>query len=119
MAGLPYGAVLLRRPALIHPAADLRPGLRATGEQAAQRALSDAACAADLSSLHLLSLLGADDQARIRSAVRQITIAWPVIPDLVGSRDHLRTSAPRGIVPSSPRTAQSPRSPQAARSKLR
>ena len=81
---------------IIHPAADLRPGLRAAGEKAAQRALSDAACAADLSSLHLLSLLGADDQARIRSALRQITIAWPVIPDLVGSRDHLRSLSAAG-----------------------
>jgi hypothetical protein len=96
VVGLPYGAVLLRRLAHDHPAADLRPGLRAAGEKAAQRALSVAACAADLSSLHLLSLLGADDQARIRSALRQITIAWPVIPDLVGSRDHLRNLSAAG-----------------------
>jgi hypothetical protein len=90
-APLPYGAVLLRRAAHVIPAADLRPGLRAAGQDAAAQALRDGACAADLSSLHLLALLSRDDQLRIRSRLPAITIAWPVVTDLIATRDHLRS----------------------------
>jgi hypothetical protein len=89
-AARPYGTVLLHRPAGILPAADLAPGLRAAGEQAARQAVGAGACAADLSSLHLLGLLADDDRLRIRSALPHLTVARSAIDDALLTRDHVR-----------------------------
>jgi Domain of unknown function (DUF4365) len=89
-SGKPYGEVLLLRPSLVIPAFDLRPGLRTAGEAAASEALCHGACTADLSSLHLLALLSNDDRVRIRSALPAITIAWPVVIDLIATREDIR-----------------------------
>jgi len=89
----PYGTVLLHRPAGILPAADLAPGLRSAGEQAARRATSAGSCAADLSSLHLLSLLEDDDRLRIRSALPRLTVARQAVDDALLTRDHTRVLA--------------------------
>ena len=86
----PYGSVLLHRPAGVLPAADLAPGLRAAGEQAARRAIAAGACVADLSSLHLLGLLGDDDRLRIRSALPRLIAARPAVDDALLTRDHAR-----------------------------
>jgi hypothetical protein len=86
----PYGTVLLHRPAGILPAADLAPGLRAAGEKAARQAVEAGACAADLSSLHLLGLLADDDRLRIRSALPSLTVARSAIDDALLTRDHVR-----------------------------
>jgi hypothetical protein len=91
--GRPYGTVLLHRPAGILPAADLAPGLRSAGEQAARRATSAGACAVDLSSLYLLSLLKDDDRLRIRSALPSLTIARQAVDDALLTRDHMRNVA--------------------------
>jgi Domain of unknown function (DUF4365) len=89
-AGRPYGTVLLHRPAGILPAADLAPGLRSAGEQAARRAIAAGACAADLSSLHLLGLLEDDDRLRIRSALPSLIVARAAVDDALLTRDHVR-----------------------------
>jgi hypothetical protein len=86
----PYGTVLLQRPAGILPAADLAPGLRTAGEKAARQAVEGGACAADLSSLHLLGLLEDDDRLRIRSALPRLTVARAAINDALLTRDHVR-----------------------------
>lgn len=89
-ADRPYGTVLLHRPAGILPAADLSPGLRGAGEKAARQAAEAGACAADLSSLHLLGLLEDDDRLRIRSALPGLTVARSAIDDALLTRDHVR-----------------------------
>ena len=86
----PYGTVLLHRPAGILPAADLAPLLRSAGEKAARQAVEAGACAADLSSLHLLGLLADDDRLRIRSALPSLTVARSAIDDALLTRDHVR-----------------------------
>ena len=86
----PYGTVLLHRPAGILPAADLAPRLRSAGEKAARQAIEAGACAADLSSLHLLGLLADDDRLRIRSALPSLTVARSAIDDALLTRDHVR-----------------------------
>ena len=86
----PYGTVLLHRPAGILPAADLAPGLRSAGEKAARQAVEVGACAADLSSLHLLGLLEDDDRLRIRSVLSTLTVARSAIDDALLTRDHVR-----------------------------
>jgi hypothetical protein len=88
--GRPYGTVLLHRPAGVIPAGDLAPGLRAAGEQAARRAIAAGACAADLSSLHLLGLLGDDDRLRIRSALPRLIVARAAVDDALLTREHAR-----------------------------
>jgi len=90
LAGQPYGTVLLHRPAGILSAADLAPGMRTAGEKAARQALEAGACAADLSSLHLLGLLEDDDRLRIRSALPSLTVARSAIDDSLLTRDHVR-----------------------------
>lgn len=90
LAGRPYGTVLLHRPAGILPAADLSPGMRAAGEKAARQALKAGACAADLSSLHLLGLVDDDDRLRVRSALPSLTVARSAIDDALLTRDHVR-----------------------------
>lgn len=90
-AGRPYGIVLLHRPAGILPAADLAPGLRTAGEAAARKAVEAGACAADLSSLHLLGLLPDDDRLRIRSALPSLIVARSAIGDALLTRDHVRS----------------------------
>jgi hypothetical protein len=89
-AGRPYGTVLLHRPAGVLPAADLAPGLRGAGQQAARRAIAAATCAADLSSLHLLGLLSDDDRLRIRSALPSLIVARAAVDDALLTRDHAR-----------------------------
>lgn len=88
--GRPYGTVLLHRAAGILPATDLAPGLRLAGEQAAEHAVAVGACAADLSSLHLLRLLNDDDRLRIRAALPSLSIARAAVDDTVLTRDHMR-----------------------------
>lgn len=89
-AGRPYGTVLLHRPAGILPAADLAPGMRSAGERAARQAVEAGACAADLSSLHLLGLLTDDDRLRVRAALPSLTVARSAIDDALLTRDHVR-----------------------------
>jgi hypothetical protein len=89
-AGQPYGTVLLHRHAGILPAADLAPGMRAAGEKAARQAVEAGACAADLSSLHLLGVLEDDDRLRIRSVLPSLTVARSAIDDALLTRDHVR-----------------------------
>jgi hypothetical protein len=89
-AGRPYGTVLLHRPAGILPAADLAPGLRSAGEQAARRATAAGTCVADLSSLHLLGLLEDNDRLRIRSALPNLIVARAAVDDALLTRDHVR-----------------------------
>jgi hypothetical protein len=86
----PYAAMLLNRPAGIIPAADLRPGLRHAGENAARQAIQDHGCAVDLSSLHLLGLLSEDDRVRIRAALPDMTTARSAVSDAVLTRDKIR-----------------------------
>ncbi len=88
--GRPYGTVLLHRPAGILSATDLAPGLRATGEEAAGRAIEAGACVVDLSSLHLLGLLADDDRLRIRSALSRLSTARAAVDDALLTRDHMR-----------------------------
>ena len=85
-----YGTVLLHRPAGILPAADLAPRIRAAGERAAKQAVEAGACAADLSSLHLLGLLSDDDRLRVRAALPSLTVARSAIDDALLTRDHVR-----------------------------
>jgi hypothetical protein len=92
-AGRPYGTVLLHRPAGILPAADLAPGLRSAGQQAARQAIAAGSCAADLSSLHLLGLLEDEDRLRIRSALPSLIVARAAVNDALLTRDHLRGTA--------------------------
>jgi hypothetical protein len=91
-AGQPYGAVLLHRPAGLLPTADLEPRIRAAGEEAARQAVAAGSCVADLSSLHLLSLLTDDDRLRIRSALpgASVTVARSAVDDALLTRDHVR-----------------------------
>ncbi len=86
----PYGTVLLHRPVGVLPAADLAPGLRAAGEQAARRAIAAGTCVADLSSLHLLGLLSDDDRLKIRSALPSLIVARAAVDDALLTRDHTR-----------------------------
>jgi len=86
----PYAAVLLQRPAGVIPAIDLRPGLRAAGERAAEQAIAGRSCVADLSSLHLLCLLGDDDRLRIRSKLPDLLAARSAVTDTVLARDQMR-----------------------------
>lgn len=103
----PYGTVLLHRPAGFFPAADLAPGPRSAGEKAARQAVDAGACAADLSSLHVLGLLADDDRLRIRSALPSLTVARSAVDDALLTRDHVRnlsaatytaSLAPDGII---------------------
>jgi hypothetical protein len=73
-------------------AADLDPRIRAVGEEAARQAVAAGACAADLSSLHLLGLLTADDRFRIRSALpgHGVIVARSAVSDVLLTRDHVR-----------------------------
>ena len=64
--------------------------MRTVGEKAARQALEAGACAADLSSLHLLGLLEDDDRLRIRSALPSLTVARSAIDDSLLTRDHVR-----------------------------
>ena len=47
------------------------------------------ACAAHLSSLHLLGLLDDDDRLRIRSALPSLTVARAAVDDALLTRDHV------------------------------
>jgi len=89
-AGRPYGTVLLHRPAGIFPAAELAPGLRSAGEQAARIAITAGSCAADLPSLHLLGLLDEDDRLRVRAKLPNLIVARAAVDDALLTRDHLR-----------------------------
>ena len=58
--------------------------MRTAGEKAARQALEAGACAADLSSLHLLGLLEDDDRLRIRSAHSEFSVvAIPPSPVVI------------------------------------
>jgi hypothetical protein len=86
----PYATVLLHRSAGIVPAADLAPGIRKAGENAAEQAIQTGSCAVDLSSLYLLSLIGDDDRLRLRSAVSTMIVARAAISDAILTRDQMR-----------------------------
>jgi hypothetical protein len=91
-AGQPYGAVLLHRPAGLLPAADLKPLIRAVGEEAARQAVKAGSCVADLSSMYLLALLTDDDRLRIRSVLPRtaVIVARSAVDDALLTRDHAR-----------------------------
>jgi hypothetical protein len=89
-AGRPYGTVLIHRPAGVFPAADLAPGLRGAGEQAARKAIAAGSCVADLSSLHLLGLLDRDDRIRVRAKLPSLIVARAAVDDALLARDNLR-----------------------------
>ena len=91
--GRPYGTALLQRPAGIIPAVDLRPGLRQAGETAAEHALLTGACVADLSSLHLLNLVGDENRLYLRAAMPTIIVARSVVGDIILTRDQMRDLA--------------------------
>jgi len=86
----PYAAVLLHQPAGIITAIDLAPGLRQAGEDAAEKAIRAGTCVADLSSLHLLSLIGEDDRLRVRAAMPKMTAALASVGDATLTRDQMR-----------------------------
>jgi hypothetical protein len=89
-ADRPLSVALLQRPAGIIPAIDLASGLRRAGERAAEHAVQAGTCVADLSALHLLSLIDHDDRLRIRSALPKMMIALASVGDATLTRDQMR-----------------------------
>jgi hypothetical protein len=92
LVGQRYGTVLLQRAAGVVPAADVDPGFRAAGEDAARQAVAAGTCAVDLSSLYLLGLLSGDDRLRIRSALpaAAVIVSRSAVSDAQLTRDRVR-----------------------------
>ena len=86
----PYATAIIRRPGGVVPAIDLSPGVRAAGRAAAGEALKSGRCVADLSSLHLLTLLGDDDRLRIITSLRRMLIARSSVTDATMTRERFR-----------------------------
>jgi hypothetical protein len=90
LVGAPYATAVIRRPGGVVPAVDLAPGLRAAGKAAAVVALESAKCVADLSSLHLLTVLEGEDRLRIVTSLKRIVVARSSGVDATMTRDQFR-----------------------------
>jgi hypothetical protein len=87
---------------VVLPTADLEPGLRAAGEDAARRALDAGECVADLTALGVLGLLSC--RGEVTSALPGLAVTPSAARDINLTLDHLR-SAIAGLA-GGPGTAQ-------------
>ncbi len=86
----PYGSALLQRPAGLIFATDAESALREAGEAAVAIALDSGPVVADLSALHHLNLMFADDRLVVRAKLSELVVTGSAIVDAVRTQEAIR-----------------------------